>query len=344
MPPTVDRTRLADPRTMSFGAHLEELRRRLIYALLSILPIFLVTIVFGDDLLRFLIHPAQAQLRAAGLPSSFQATGPLETLGAWLKVSAVLTIAAGVPAILLQLWLFVAPGLYPHEQRFGRMLAPMSLVLSAVGLVFLYTVMLPAMLAFLIQFGAALGHPDPGKAELPPGLVLPTVPVLSGDPPSPPPGSMWFNSVLQELRIAVPDMGGHRGGVRGVPMTTSSAIAQQYRVSEYVNLVFTMALAFAVGFQTPVVMLLLGWTGIVNKSFLASRRRYAALICVVVAAVLTPSPDPFSMMLLAVPLYGLFELGLVLMKFLPAGRVAAGLSGRGSGADGPREGPDAGED
>lgn len=329
---------------MSFGAHLEELRRRLIYAILSILPIFLVTIIFGDDLLRFLIHPAQAQLRAAGLPSSFQATGPLETLGAWLKVSGVLTIAAGVPAILLQLWLFVAPGLYPHEQRFGRMLAPMSLLLSAVGLIFLYTVMLPAMLAFLIQFGAALGHPDPGLAVTPPGLVLPTVPILDGDPANPAPGSMWFNRLLQELRIAVPDMRVHNGGVRGVPMTISSAIAQQYRVSEYVNLVFTMALAFAVGFQTPVVMLLLGWTGIVNKAFLASRRRYAILVCCIVSAVLTPSPDPFSMMLLAVPLYGLFELGLLMMKFLPAGRVAAGLGASDWSTDGPREGPDAGED
>lgn len=316
---------------MSFGAHLEELRRRLIYALLSILPIFILTLAFGDDLLRFLIAPAQAQLRAAGLPASFQATGPLETLSAWLKVSGVLTIAAGVPAILLQLWLFVAPGLYPHEQRFGRLLAPLSLLLSAVGLVFLYLVMLPAMLAFLIHFGAALGHPDAGVATLPPDTVLPTIPILPGDPATPPPGSIWFNQLLQELRIAVPD----KGGVRGVPMTLSSAIAQQYRVSEYVNLVFTMALAFAIGFQTPVVMLLLGWTSLVNRAFLAGRRKYAGLVCCIVAAILTPSPDPFSMMILAVPLYGLFELGLALMRFLPAGRVAAGL--------GAPEGPDAGE-
>ena len=50
--------------------------------------------------------------------------------------------------------------------------------------------------------------------------------------------------------------------------------------------------------------------------------RHVAAVCCILGALLTPSPDPFSMMLLTVPLYGLYELGLLLLKILPASKVA----------------------
>ncbi len=316
-------------KAMSFGSHLDELRRRLIFGLVGITPVFILTLIYGDELMEIILRPAQSQLRASGLPPMLIATNPLETLGAWLKISGVFTIVLGVPVLLYQLWKFVAPGLYEHERRFARFLVPLSAALSALGLLFLYFVMLPAMLAFLIGFGSSLGTPSSRTAEIPPGITLPQIPVLKGDPKDPPPGSVWINSDLEEIRtnVALPPEAGQPAPpaeIRGTPLHKSSGIAQQFKVSEYVSLVFTMSLAFAGGFQTPVVVLLLGWVGIVDPSLLRKKRRHAIFIAFLVAAVLTPSPDPINMTLLAVPLYLLFELGLLLLRFFPPTRVSRG--------------------
>jgi sec-independent protein translocase protein TatC len=326
---------LPPPRAMTFGDHLEELRRRLLFAILMVLPIFLLSMVFGQQLVRLILAPAQAQLQEARLPGSFIVTNPVEAIGAYFRVAAVVTIVLGVPAILLQLWMFVSPGLYPHERRFALFLIPLSLLLSVIGLAFLYFIMLPAMLAFLINFGASMGQTQSPVVELPPGLVLPQMPVLEGDPGDPSPGAMWFNGKLEQLRMnAAP--AGQPAMIVGAPMMRASGVAQQYRISEYVDLVFTMSLAFAIGFQTPVIVLLLGWMGIVSREMLLRKRKHAVLVAFVVAAVLTPSPDPLSMTMLAVPLYMLFELGLILLRVLPTSRLA-GPAGAG------REPPDAGD-
>ena len=328
---------LPEPGAMSFGDHLEELRRRLIFAILTVLPIFILAMVFGKELVDLLLRPANAQLRASSLGGQFIVTNPLEALGAYFRVAAVVTIVVGVPAILFQLGLFVAPGLYPHERRFALFLIPLSLVLSCVGLLFLYFVMLPAMLEFLIRFGATMGETSTPLVEVAPEVLPLRVPVIAGDPISPPSGAVWFNSHLGHLRMnraaeGVPAV------VVGTALVHAAGIAQQFRVSEYVDLFFTMALAFAVGFQTPVVVLLLGWMGIVDRPMLARKRKHAVFAAFIVAAVLTPSPDPFSMAMLAVPLYLLYELGMLLLRFAPANRVAGGWSGRKRG-----EPADAGE-
>jgi sec-independent protein translocase protein TatC len=310
---------------MSFGDHLDELRRRLIYALLLVLPIFILSVVFGDYLVKLILHPAQAQLEAANLPGSFIVTNPVEALGAYFRVAAVVTVVVGVPAILLQLWMFVSPGLYPHERRFALFLIPFSMLLSIIGLLFLYYVMLPAMLTFLIRFGASLGEMHTAIAARPPG-ILETIPVLPGDLADAPVGTVWVNTDIGQLRVFMaPAEPGGKPTILGVPLVQASGISQQYRVSEYVNLVFTMALAFAIGFQTPVVVLLLGWMGIVDRPMLARKRKHAVLASFIISAVLTPSPDPFSMVLLAVPLYMLYELGLLLLRFVPASRIATGF-------------------
>lgn len=344
----VSAERSADPRVMSFGEHLEELRRRLIRAIIYVTPIFAATLYWGNELLEFILHPARVQLRAAGLPTALLATGPLETMGAWLKVAGVITIVVAVPIIVYQLWLFVKPGLYPHERRFAQFLVPLSVALSALGLAFLYYVMLPAMLLFLITFGSALGRPVIKVAPTPQGITLPAFPILKDDPPDPAPGAIWFNEALDELRMntaPAPEAGKPAPApvVRGVPMTLSSGISQQYRISEYIDLVFTMAVAFVVGFQTPVVVLLLGWIGIFDRKTLAKSRKYAVFFAFLIAAILTPSPDPFNMTVLAVPLYVLFELGLFLLRVFPPHRVARGIRPSDLLTEGGRESPGAGD-
>lgn len=304
-------------QTMPFGEHLEELRTRLIYALLGLLPIFIVALILGGPILEFLLLPAEAQLRAAGQASRLQATGPAEVFIAYIKIALVLAILIGGPWIIYQAWRFVAPGLYLRERRFVYVLIPLSGVLTTAGMVFLYTLMLPIMLGFLITFSSQIAQTSPRTAPLPDGITLPIAPSLEADPIDPPAGSYWFNDQLYELRFALPDESGGVDQILGVPLTGGALIAQQYRVSEYVNMVFGLGLAFGIAFQLPIVMLLMGWSGLMDAASLAKQRKYALLACAIAGAVLTPA-DPASMILLAGPLYALFELGLLLMRVIPA--------------------------
>ena len=314
--------------TMPFGDHLEELRRRLILALLGIVPIFITCLFFGGPLLRFLVAPLTDALRAADQPVRLIATSPIETFAAYLKVSTALAIVIATPWILLQAWLFIAPGLFKRERRFVYFLIPMSVALTGLGLSFLYKVLLPISLTFLIMFGSGLVDQQPGAAALPEGLVLPTVPVLEGDPTAEaltggavPPGSVWINERLGEMRVHAGD-----GAVLGVRLDSGGAIAQEYRVGEYTSLLFTLGLVMAVAFQLPMVMMLLSWVGLLRPGDVTPYRRYVAFGCAAAGAILTPQ-DPWSMVLLGVALYVLFEAGIVLMRFVPA-RAVAGTDGR----------------
>ncbi|MEC9373582.1 MAG: twin-arginine translocase subunit TatC, partial [Planctomycetota bacterium] len=209
--------RKSDQHIMSFGDHLEDLRRRLFFALLGPVPIAVVCFFFGDELLQLLIDPLEAALREAGQPSRLLATSPLEPFAAYLKVSVLVAVLVSAPWILYQLWLFVSPGLHRHERRFAYFLFPMSTVLTAVGIVFLYKVLLPVSLSFLINFGAGLATQDTRPLPLPEGVTLPAMPVLDADPADPEPGAHWFNRRLHEFRIAIPSRSADETIVVGIP-------------------------------------------------------------------------------------------------------------------------------
>jgi len=305
---------------MPLGDHLEELRSRLIWAIAGLVPIALVAMAFGQYLLAFLTDPVKAALQEAGQPEALIQTGPLEAFGTYMKVSLIAAVIVGSPWVFFQVWRFIAPGLYKHERRFVYFLLPLSSLLTSLGLVFLFRVILPVVLAWLVGFGAGIGAVDPKTAAPPQGTALSTVTVLNADPTEPVPGQMWFNTETMELNICVGEKDGVRE-IRAVPMHRRTGIVQQYKISEYVALLLTLALAFAAAFQAPVIVLLLGWVGIVDVAFLAKFRRHAVLVCAVLAAMLMPG-DPISMILMWLPLMGLYELGGILLRIFPASRIA----------------------
>jgi sec-independent protein translocase protein TatC len=89
----------------------------------------------------------------------------------------------------------------------------------------------------------------------------------------------------------------------------SLGIELQAKVSEYLDFVMTLIIAFGLTFQMPVLLSLLGRVGIVSAQMLRGARRYAIVGIFAVAAVITP-PDLFSMISLAVPLVGLYEISI----------------------------------
>lgn len=311
---------------MPFGEHLEELRRRLIIAMWGVVPILILSFYFGKDILRFIIIPILSALQAANIGSGLQATGPLETFMTYFKVALTVTVLLASPWILFQLWMFVAPGLYSKERRFAYILAPLSFLLTLSGVTFCFKVMLPVTLFFLATFGSDIAPINVKAAPLPAGVQLLMLPVLGADPSDPPLGSAWINTELHQVRVCVgvdPAKGPMIGGLQ---ISTGGAIAQQYRLSEYVSLLLAFCIAFALSFQMPVLVLLLGWANIVQIPMLTKFRKHSMFVSAFLGAFLTPTGDPFTMFLLAGPIYLLYELGIILLRILPASRVAGGFS------------------
>ena len=94
------------------------------------------------------------------------------------------------------------------------------------------------------------------------------------------------------------------------------------RVSDYLNLVMALLLAFGLCFQLPVVMTLLGMAGFVSSKALAASRKYAVVAIAVVAAFVTP-PDPLSQIMLGVPLVLLYEISIWCVRLIEMRRKKA---------------------
>ena len=109
--------------------------------------------------------------------------------------------------------------------------------------------------------------------------------------------------------------------------TTPEGVTVMTDISHYLDFILSMFLAFGLAFEVPVLTLLLVWSGIVRLEVLIKNRPYVIIGVFVVAAILTP-PDVLSQILLALPLWALFELGVFL-----AGRYTIGKKGEGAAGD-----------
>jgi sec-independent protein translocase protein TatC len=325
---------------MSFGDHLEELRKRILLGIIVPVPVAILLFAFAGHIRSFLCIPLVNALLSNGLPGTLQVMNPLETLMIDMKLSLIGAFILGAPWVLWQAWLFIRPGLYQHERRFVRLLLPGSAALAVAGASLLYWVILPAMLTILVGMSAppaTMATRDAAATGDAAALVaaIPALPALKADPANPRAGQAWINTTAHAIHVAVPADGapGADGAppevqIMALPLSRPGEIAQSFRLSEYLDFVLTMFLCVAIAFQLPVAMLLLSWTGLVRADWLRSKRRFALLGVVLAAAVISPG-DVLSLVMLAVPLYLLFELSLVLMDVATPRAVARGsvLSG-----------------
>ncbi len=310
-----------DSVRMTLGQHLDELRKHLVQALLGLVPLIAAAFYFGDKLLDFILEPAKIALARHEQPEMV-AIGPIETFSAYMRVSMIAALVVGSPWIFYQAWRFVSPGLHRHEKRFVYFLVPLSGILTASGVVFLYKIILPLILAFLVTFGTSLGSKPIPTQPLPAGVVLPSLPVLDIDPDAPTAGQVWINKSMHKARVCIADATANAPAtVLSVDLYREGGIRQQYRVSEVLSLILTLVAAFAAAFQAPLIVLLLGWANLVDRKFLAKYRRHTVFACAIIAAAVMPG-DPASMMAMAIPLYLLYELGGVLLWLFPAKRVS----------------------
>jgi sec-independent protein translocase protein TatC len=225
----------------SFVSHLVELRARLLKSLGCVLVVFLSLSYFSRDIYSLLARPLMEQLPAG---STMIATEVAAPFFAPFKLTLIVAIFLSIPYVLYQLWAFVAPGLYRHEQRLVLPLLISSSLLFYVGIAFAYFVVFPLMFKF-------------------------------------------FTATAPE----------------GVTVMTD--------ISRYLDFVLTMFLAFGFSFEVPIATLLLIHTGIITVDSLVAKRPYIIVGAFVIGMILTP-PDVISQVLLAVPIWLLFEIGILL--------------------------------
>ncbi len=94
-------------------------------------------------------------------------------------------------------------------------------------------------------------------------------------------------------------------------------VANTLRVDSILSFYANVSLWSGIAFELPVVMFLLALIGVAPYQFLRKTRKYASVGLMILAAIITPTPDPINMLLVWAPMYLLFELGLILARFAP---------------------------
>ncbi len=228
--------------TMSLGDHLDELRRRLLYALAGVALGAIIGFLLGRRVIAFLEGP---YVDAMGEEARLIALGPADGFISYVKIALITGLFLSSPWVFYHLWMFVAAGLYPNEKKYVYIAAPFSAALFVAGALFFIVVVGPLTLGFLVR----------------------------------------INNFI--------------------------SLSSQFSFRLYIAFVTHLMLVFGIAFQTPTAIFFLNRTGLVSLKALSKSRKYTILVIVIVAAMATP-PDVVSQIALAVPLYLLFELGIVL--------------------------------
>jgi sec-independent protein translocase protein TatC len=153
--PDDDRDDVDDPADsggkMSFLDHLDELRKRIIWALVAVVSGFLIACLFLSRLFDFVIGPMQ-RLLPPGQQLIY--TEPTEAIMLYLKIALIAGILIAAPGIMWQVWRFIAPGLYQHEKKNAIPFVLLSSTCFILGAAFAHYVVFPLTWQFLASWSS----------------------------------------------------------------------------------------------------------------------------------------------------------------------------------------------
>ena len=286
---------------MSFGDHLMELRSRLIKSIYGLIVGFVVCLYFRDEIFSFLAQPLLVALYANNMdPQLYVSTLP-EAFLTYLKVALYGGIFLASPWIFYQMWGFVAAGLYPHERRYVNTFVPFSVVLFILGGVFFVWIVAPITCSVFIRIGSSIPVPQISENFISRALIknIDKVDDLQNVDTSDTESEQDDNAVATEI-----------------VQPSGALIKPWFTLQKYVSLIIVLAMAFGLAFQMPLVVFILGRLSLVEIGTFQSIRKYMLFGIVVFSAMITP-PDVFSQISLSVPMYVLYELGIMMIRFWP---------------------------
>lgn len=239
MPP-LEQESLPPGSEMSIWDHLDELRSRLLRAVISIVVAFVLVLIFTEDIIRYLAKPYTDN---GGTLLNLEPTG---TIVMYFRVALMSAGIVAIPFITYQLLMFIVPGLHPHERRWIFTALPFTTGFFLIGVAFAWFIMVPAAFEFLLNFQA-------------------------------------------------------------------DVFENQWTAQRYFAFLTSILFWVGVSFEMPVVMYVIARLGLVGQRALIENWRFAVVVISVIAAVITPTVDPFNMMLVMAPLLVLYVISIGLV-------------------------------
>ncbi len=135
-----------------FISHLTELRQRLINSIIFLAILFVVSYFFSDHIYGFLVEPYANAVKNDGVERRLIFTALQETFLTYLKVSFFAAFFATSPFILIQVWKFIAPGLYKHEKKAIMPYLVLTPILFLLGGMLVYYLIMPLAIKFFLSF------------------------------------------------------------------------------------------------------------------------------------------------------------------------------------------------
>lgn len=238
----------------TFWDHLDELRSRLIKALMVAAVMATVAFLMKELLFSVVLAPKSSSFvtyRLLGVRSfdvQLINTGLTEQFMVHMRTALFAGVLAASPYIIYQLFAFVAPGLYDTERRYARWLVGAAYAMFLIGCLLNYYLVFPLTVRFLGTY------------------------------------------------------------------QVSSEVANMLTLQSYIDTLIGMSFLMGMLFELPVVCWLLGRMGIINSSLMANYRRHAVVAILALAAIVTPTTDVFTLFVVSMPIWMLYELSIFIVK------------------------------
>ncbi|HEY3367134.1 MAG TPA: twin-arginine translocase subunit TatC [Symbiobacteriaceae bacterium] len=231
-------------RPQSVFEHLTELRRRIVWAALTVVIGIVIAMAFSHPIFTWLMSTASS----GGMQLKLIQYHFTDSFMTEFRIAIMIGLVLASPFVLFQLVAFVLPALRPNERRLLYIGLPMATGLFAIGWAFGWFVVIPITKNFFYQ------------------------------------------------------------------IATTAGIESTITPTAYIDFVMGICNPLGLAFELPLVVMILARIGLVSAQLLGRIRKFAFLGIMIIAAVLSP-PDVISMMIFMVPLYGLYEVSIILAKF-----------------------------
>ena len=253
-----------DPNLLTFGGHLEVLRRMLFRIIAVVMVLAIAVFCFKDKTFELLLAPSQWDfvtyryievfLHKLGSDFTFNqfhinliATELSSQFMTHISTALYLGLLGASPYILVELFRFITPALYENEKKYSVQVAATMYLLFIVGVLMSYFILFPISFRFLGTY------------------------------------------------------------------SVSGMVESNITLKSYISTFTTLTLVMGLVFQLPVIAFFLGKLEVITSEMLANYRKYAFLVIMLVAAIITP-PDLMTLILVTIPLYLLYEVSIMVLK------------------------------
>ena len=254
----------SDPNLLTFGGHLEVLRRMLFRIIAVVMVLAIAVFCFKDKTFELLLAPSQWDfvtyryievfLHKLGSNFTFSqfhinliATELSSQFMTHISTALYLGLLGASPYILVELFRFITPALYENEKKYSVQVAITIYLLFIVGVLMSYFILCPISFRFLGTY------------------------------------------------------------------SVSGMVESNITLKSYISTFTTLTLVMGLVFQLPVIAYFLGKLKVVTSEMLKQYRKYAFLVIMLMAAIITP-PDLMTLVLVTIPLYLLYEVSIVVLR------------------------------